>query len=357
MARADHQWLVLGKMIRAAGDGFAYEPGILTEKLKKDQGGAPLPLRLLSIAGGLLSAVAFTAFLLISNIIRDAMSNMIAGVVFILASFLLPRWKNNLALDTFSISMLTIGLILTGMAVADVGWSDVQMSILYVAMGIITVIVTASHIQVFAGGMIFFGSLLALIFSTEWLEGIHLYNLLTIASVTFVMLYEAVAIERGGRLLWLYLPIRNAAILACFTGLMIMSVGRYASLTPRWIWLSYLPIAGSLLYFIRHLSIELISADALRQWKWMVAILLITLPTAMNPAISGALLLMLLGFYAGHRSALFLGIAGVPLFIGIWYYHLSLSLLHKSYWLMAAGLVCVAAYFLLVIKYKDDVEG
>jgi hypothetical protein len=357
MARADQQWLMLRKMVRAAGDGFAYDPGLFTDILKKDQGSAPLPLRLLSIAGGILSAVAFTGFMLFSDLIRDAMSYMIAGVIFILASILLPRWKTNLALDTFSISLLTIGLTLSGMAVADLGWSDIQMSLLFFLMGLLTVLVTSSQIQVFGGGMTSFGALLALILSTKWKEGIHIYNLLTVASVTFIMLSEAKAIERRGRLLWLYLPIRNAAILSCFAGLLILSTGQFTSWTPRWIWISYLPIAGALLYFVRHLSVELISADIAGQRKWMLVILLITLPTAMNPAISGALLILLLGFYAGHRSALFLGIAGVPLFIGIWYYHLPLSLLQKSYWLMGAGFVCFVAYFLLVIKNKDDVEG
>jgi uncharacterized membrane protein len=100
-----------------------------------------------------------------------------------------------------------------------------------------------------------------------------------------------------------------------------------------------------------------LETDKKRQRKWMMALLLLTLPTAMNPAISASLLMMLLGFYTGHRSAFVMGLLGLPLFIGIWYYDLPISLLQKSIWMMVTGIACMVTYLLLIFINKEDAEG
>lgn len=69
--------------------------------------------------------------------------------------------------------------------------------------------------------------------------------------------------------------------------------------------------------------------------------------TASTPAVSGALLLVMLGF--DRRRAGLVGLAASFLvgFLGIYYYSLALSLLQKSAVLVASGAVClaVAAFF------------
>ncbi|HTV02590.1 MAG TPA: DUF4401 domain-containing protein [Luteitalea sp.] len=75
----------------------------------------------------------------------------------------------------------------------------------------------------------------------------------------------------------------------------------------------------------------------------MVAIIVIGALTLSTPAIAGSLLLMVLAF--DRRRTGLLGLAAMFLvgFLGLYYYSLALTLLHKSVILVASGLVCLGA--------------
>lgn len=358
MARADHQWMAIRKLVRAAGEGYAYDPGSLNDNLKKSEALDPLPLRLLSIAGGTISAVCFTAFLFIGGIMNDERAFLITGLSFLLVAILLPRWRNSLAFDTFSVALQMVGLIMTAMGLAEMGWKGLQIAPLFTLIGILTVMLTRSKTQAFSSVILIFASILVWVLDADWHDGLHLFNLLTVACMTIVMLSEARALASGGRTLWLYLPIRNAIIMSCFTGYLLLAGGdRLPWSPPHWPWISYLPVIGALLVLLRHVSSELLDADRKRRRNWMIALLLLTLPSALNPAISASLLILLLGFYTGHRTAFMIGGLGLPLFIGLWYYDLPISLLQKSIWMMVSGAACLLTYVFLVFSNKEDAEG
>jgi hypothetical protein len=358
MARADHQWMSIRKLVRAAGEGYAYDPGSLFDKMNRSQALDPLPLRLLSIAGGILSAVLFTGSLLFSNLLNDGLPSLVTGICLMLVSILLPKWRNTLAFDTFAVALQAAGMVITAIGLSNLGWNGKQMAPLFAGIAFLTAMVTLSKTQAFTSVILFFGSLLFGLEQAGWQDGLHLYNLLTIATVTTLMLSESWALSRGGRLLWLYLPLRNGVIIATFTGFVLLAGGDNTLWkSPRLIWLSYLPVAVALLMLVRHVSMELLDADRKRRNKWMIALLLLTLPTAMNPAIAGSMLILLLGFYTGHRSAFVLGALGLPLFIGMWYYDLPISLLQKSIWMMVSGAACMLTYLFLVFINKEDAEG
>lgn len=63
--------------------------------------------------------------------------------------------------------------------------------------------------------------------------------------------------------------------------------------------------------------------------------------TASTPAVSGALLFVVLGFDRRRTGLVALGAAFLIAFLGLYYYSLSLSLLQKSFVLVASGAVCV----------------
>lgn len=358
MARADHKWMTIRKLVRAAGDGYAYDPGSLYDKMQRSESLDPLPLRLLSMAGGILSAAAFTGFLFISGIFRDGLPYLITGNLFLLLAILLPFWRNSLSLDTFAVTMQAVGLVLTSIGLSDMGWTGRHIDMSFGLFGILTVMVTRSKTQTFTSVLLVFFSLLYLINDGGWHDGLHLYNLITVTMLTALMLRESEALAAGGRILWSYLPLRNATIIATATGYILLAGGDNTIWpSPRWTWISYLPVAVALLALLRHVSIELPGTDLGRRRKWMIALLLLTLPTGMYPAISASLLIMLLGFYAGHRSAFVLGAIGLPFFIGMWYYDLPISLLQKSIWMMLSGVACMLTYLFLIFTNKEDAEG
>ena len=358
MARADHQWMSIRKVVRAAGEGYAYDPGSLYERLRTSGAEDPLSLRLLSMAGGVLSAAAFTGFLFISGILNNDLSYLVTGSLFLLMSMLLPIWRNTLAFDTFSVALQIVGLVLIAIGCSPFGWTGLHIALLFSVISLLTVMLTRSRTQVFISVLLFFASALSALNETGWKEGLHLFNTSTVALVSTLMLTEARALATGGRVLWLYLPVRNALIVACFFGFVLLGGGDGSIWpAPTWIWISYLPVAGALYLVVRHVSRELDGSDRNRRRKWMIALLLLTLPTAMYPAIAASLLILLLGFYAGHRSAFIIGALGLPLFIGMWYYDLPMSLLQKSIWMILSGAACMLTYLFLVFKNKEDVEG
>jgi hypothetical protein len=65
------------------------------------------------------------------------------------------------------------------------------------------------------------------------------------------------------------------------------------------------------------------------------------------PGLATAMLVLLLGFAAGNRVLMALGILGLFLFVGHFYYSLHATLLEKSGLLAVTGVVLLGAWFLL----------
>ena len=65
------------------------------------------------------------------------------------------------------------------------------------------------------------------------------------------------------------------------------------------------------------------------------------------PGLTTALLVLLLGFAAGNRILLALGIIGLFLFVGHFYYSLHATLLAKSGMLALTGVLLLGAWLLL----------
>ncbi|BCS31061.1 hypothetical protein TBR22_A02610 [Luteitalea sp. TBR-22] len=85
----------------------------------------------------------------------------------------------------------------------------------------------------------------------------------------------------------------------------------------------------------------------------IVAVCLVGGLTWSTPAITGALLLVMLGFDRRRTGLIAVGAAFLIGFLGLYYYSLSLTLLQKSGVLVASGLVCLAA----AAFFRRHVEG
>jgi uncharacterized membrane protein len=75
-----------------------------------------------------------------------------------------------------------------------------------------------------------------------------------------------------------------------------------------------------------------------------IATVFVLLPTVFSPAISGAILLILLSFYVNYKTGLVLGVAAFLYFISQYYYDLNLTLLTKSILLFSSGVLFIALY-------------
>jgi uncharacterized membrane protein len=68
------------------------------------------------------------------------------------------------------------------------------------------------------------------------------------------------------------------------------------------------------------------------------------LPTALAPAILGAILIMLLSFSVNYKTGLVVGVIAFIYFVSQYYYDLNFTLLTKSILLFSSGVFFVALY-------------
>ena len=78
-------------------------------------------------------------------------------------------------------------------------------------------------------------------------------------------------------------------------------------------------------------------------WWRSAAVVAVGALTLSAPAVSGALLFVVLGFDRRRPGLVALAAAFLVGFLGLYYYSLSLTLLQKSVVLVASGAVCLAA--------------
>jgi len=110
------------------------------------------------------------------------------------------------------------------------------------------------------------------------------------------------------------------------------------------IWLSSLVIISAIIYLV-FILFNVLNITKI-QHKILICTLtvLALLPTAFSPAISGAILIMLLSFFVNYKTGFVLSIAAFIYFISQYYYDLSFTLLTKSILLFASGVLFIVLY-------------
>jgi len=84
--------------------------------------------------------------------------------------------------------------------------------------------------------------------------------------------------------------------------------------------------------------------------------ILFLIPTAISPAISGALLILLLSFLVNYKSGLVIGVISFIYFISQYYYDLNFTLLTKSIILFVSGIVFLLFYVFTHKKLGQNEE-
>jgi uncharacterized membrane protein len=78
--------------------------------------------------------------------------------------------------------------------------------------------------------------------------------------------------------------------------------------------------------------------------------------TAMNPAISGSILVILLNFMANYKTGFVIGLLAFVYFVSQYYYDLSFSLLTKSYMMLVTGALFLILYLFVYKKLQSHEE-
>jgi len=199
------------------------------------------------------------------------------------------------------------------------------------------------------------GSILTLIVQNRDYDLIHIYVSAMALIITYLFLKEAKIITENKFFSQLYNPVRAGLTISFFAGLSFLGIKNGVfPMSPDYIWFSSIVIISAIIY-LTSLLFNVLNITKM-QHKIVIYIftVLALLPTALSPAISGAILIILLSFFVNYKTGLVLGITAFVYFISQYYYDLNFTLLTKSILLFSSGIIFIALYLFTHKKLTTD---
>lgn len=188
------------------------------------------------------------------------------------------------------------------------------------------------------------GGLLQLVFVNEAYKLIHVYIGVTTLALTWCMLNEAKLLTSGPRMAKLYDPLRVGLMISLLYGLVIVGKKDWLLVSQNYNWFSSVVIIPVVLYVVNVIT-DIVDPQTPKNKPGIYLLTILVLaPTVFAPAISGAILIILISFMVNYKTGLVIGVVAFIYFISIYYYDLSFSLLTKSMLLFSSGIVFLLFY-------------
>ncbi|OJJ23751.1 permease [marine bacterium AO1-C] len=327
------------------GDNFEYDEAVLfAEYQEQGENNATLSVKIFSIVGGLMAALAFLGFLLIAGLYKSEAGLLLFGLVFIVAALVLNKIFNKFIIDTFSVSIYSIGFVLFVSGLLGMDTSNNIITLLVIGIAVIGLFITQNYVLSFISILIINGGLLHLVFVNEVYNLIHLYIGVATLALTWCMLNEAKLLTLGTRMAKLYDPLRVGLIISLLYGLVIVGKKDWLLVSQNYNWISSAVIIPVVLYVVNVIS-DIVAPQISKNKPGIYLLsILVLAPTVFAPSISGAILIILLTFLVNYKTGLIIGVIAFIYFISVYYYDLSFSLLIKSMLLFSSGIVFLLFY-------------
>lgn len=321
-----------------------FDEEAIVSAYQKDNGNQSLPIKILSVFGGILASLAFLGFLFIAGLYNSDIGLLVFGGFFIAGSIWINKEYDKIIIDTVSVSSFIIGFILLGFGCGQLKINKNIISIIFIIIAFGSLGIVQNYILSFVSVLIINGSILTLIISNKGYDFIHIYVSVLALTMTYFFLKEATIITTNKPLSKLYNPLRIGLIFSFLSGLVFLGKRGILPVSPDYIWLSSVIIISVIVYLISVLFDVLNITEKRHKIGIYVFSVLALLPTALSPAISGAILIILLSFLINYKTGLVLGIISFIYFISQYYYDLNFTLLTKSILLFSTGVLFIALY-------------
>ena len=345
MEKLRNKMALLNRIRLTEGAEFEYnEAAILDAYKAADENKASLAIKILSILGGLLAMLAFLAFLFVAGLYNSEIGMVAVGGSCIASAIAINKIYHKIILDTFSISIYITGFVLLAIGLSEMGVDEnsIAMSIGLIALS--ALVITQNYIVSFVSILILNGSFLFLLLNTEVYDLIHVYIAITSFLLTYVFLNEAKIISATKKLAQLYYPIRIGLLISFIIGLSIVGKKGGLPLSQNYIWISSIVFISIGMYVVSVIcKINGITAVKTKGMLYVFSFLIL-LSTLFSPAISGAMLLVLLCFLVNYKTGFVIGILALVYFVSQYYYDLNFTLLTKSLLLLVSGVLFLACY-------------
>lgn len=321
-----------------------FDEEAIVSAYQKDNGNQSLSIKILSVFGGILASLAFLGFLFIAGLYNSDVGLLVFGGIFIIGSIWINKEYDKIIIDTVSISSFIIGFILLGFGCGQLKIDENIISIIFIIIAIGSLSIVQNYILSFVSVLIINGSILTLIISNKGYDFIHIYVSVLALTMTYFFLKEATIITTNKALSKLYNPVRTGLIFSFLSGLVFLGKKGILPVSPDYIWLSSVIVISIIIYLFSVLFDVLNITKTRHKIGIYIFTVLALLPTALSPAISGTILIILLSFLINYKTGLVLGIISFIYFISQYYYDLNFTLLTKSILLFSTGVLFIALY-------------
>ncbi len=311
---------------------------------QKDDRNQSLPIKILSVFGGILASLAFLGFLAISGLYSSDVALLVFGGIFIAGSIWVNKEYDKIIIDTLSVSSFIIGFILLGLGLGELRVDINVICIIFIAIALGSLSIAQNYILSFISVLIINGSILTLIIANKGYDVIHIYVSVLAFAMIYVFLEEAKIITTNKALAKLYNPVKTGLVFSFVTGLVFLGKKGVLPISPDYIWVSSIVIISVIVYLISKLFNVFNITETRHKISIYIFTVFVLLPTGLSPAIPGAMLIILLSFLVNYKTGLVLGITSFIYFVSQYYYDLNFTLLTKSILLFSTGVLFIALY-------------
>lgn len=311
-----------------------------------------LPIKIVSVFGGILASLAFTGFLFLSGVYRSPEALFGFGTVSMIAAIWISRKYSKILLETISISLLAIGFILLGLGLDALGIHGQRLYLTFIVLSLGTLVYVRGYVLIVSNVLLLNGSILALIVSFN-ADFIHIQTSTLAIVIYYYFLREAKIIHYKKRLSMLYNPIRTGLVFSFLGGLIYLSKKGLIDVSLGYLWITSLVCIAAILFMMTQLFPILNVTSKIHRDLTHVLTVLTLLPTVLSPAISGIILLMLLSFLVHYKTGFVISIVALVYFISQYYYDLNFTLLTKSILLMSSGVFFMVLYLFIRKTFKS----
>ncbi|MDH6251048.1 hypothetical protein M2347_000775 [Chryseobacterium sp. H1D6B] len=321
---------------------------------QKNDGHQSLAIKILSIFGGISAGIVFLGALFITGIYDSDSGLLIFGILAVIGGLLINKIYDKIIIDTLSVSSYIIGFILLGVGLIKMEMSENTVCFLFILIAFASLLIVRTYIISFISVLIINGAIVTLIVSNNNFSGIQIYTSFLGIIVTALFLKEAKIISMNTAFSKLYNPVRIGLLFSFLAGLVLLGKSNIINISRDYLWVSSVIIILIILYVLSYLFDVLNISSTKQKGGIYVVSLFILLTTLLSPAISGAILIILLSFLVNYKTSLVMGIIAFIYFVSQYYYDLHFTLLTKSIFLFSSGVLFLVLYLLTRKKLTSN---
>lgn len=306
-----------------------------------------LTIQVVSIIGGILTAIFFLGFLALASIIRSEESSLIIGCLLIVATLTISRFVVKPFLDAMNITFYVAGCILFIFGISA------NTNILFCSLlviSILTFFLTKGFILPFLSVILFnislFGEIAHLL--SSWYP-LQVAIVPLVAAFLFANLFETKLLTRLQGNTSKYKPFHTGLFISCLIALSGASIDFLTTGMNEWIISVFLWI-GLLIMIQRIMRVMGGTNNLMKQIGIYGLSIFICLPTVFAPYLSGSLLLIMVCFHFGYKTECGASLLLFIYAISKYYYDLNVTLLIKSITLFFIGIAFIVAWYYFTQK-------